>query len=194
MEKSEKKIILIICILIVLLIAILFYILNKQPEYNKELYNEIYSEYNEIFEENKEPSYIVQDIDGNKCRVIGKLTIPKMGVNSPIINETTDELLKIAPTKYAGPNPNEIGNFCIIGHNYRNDQFFSNLSILDIDDEIILISNAGDKKIYKVYEKFEVIETDLSPISQDTNGQIELTLITCTKNKQYRLIVKCRSI
>lgn len=194
MGKLEKKIILIICILIVILVAILWFLLNKTPKYDKELYDEIYSEYNEIFEGNEDPNVVIQKIDGKEYKVIGKLTIPKMNVNSPIINETTDELLKIAPTKYAGPNPNEVGNFCIIGHNYKNDQFFSNLSTLDIDDEIILTSNNGTEKLYKVYEKFEVIETDLSDTNQETNGQIELTLITCTKNKNYRLIVKCKSV
>ena len=194
MGKLEKKIILIICILIVILVAILWFLLNKTPKYDKELYDEIYSEYNEIFEGNEDSNVVIQKIDGKEYKVIGKLTIPKMNVNSPIINETTDELLKIAPTKYAGPNPNEVGNFCIIGHNYKNDQFFSNLSTLDIDDEIILTSNNGTEKLYKVYEKFEVIETDLSDTNQETNGQIELTLITCTKNKNYRLIVKCKSV
>ncbi len=192
MEKSEKKIILIICILIIFLVGILLFILNQEPKYNKELYDEIYSEYNQIFE--NEENYKIEEIDGKKCRVIGKLTISKLNINSPIINETTDELLKIAPTKYAGPDPNEVGNLCIIGHNYKNDQFFSNLSTLDIDDEIILTSNDGTEKVYKVYEKFEVVETDLSDTNQNTNGQIELTLITCTKSKQYRLIVKCRSV
>ena len=139
MEKTERNIIIIICILILLLVLILLYIINEEPKYNKELYEEVYSEYNEIFEEdNKKENYIVQDINGRNCRVIGKLTIPKLNINSPVINETTDELLKIAPTKYAGPNPNEVGNFCIIGHNYKNDQFFSNLSILEIGDKIIL--------------------------------------------------------
>ena len=194
MEKLEKKIILIICILIIILVAILWFLLNKTPKYDKELYDEIYSEYNEIFEGNEDPNVVMQNIDGKEYRVIGKLTIPKMNVNSPIINETTDELLKIAPTKYAGPNPNEVGNLCIIGHNYKNDQFFSNLSTLDIDDEIILTANNGTEKVYKVYEKFEVVETDLSDTSQETNGQIELTLITCTKSRAYRLIVKCRSV
>ena len=75
MEKSEKYAILIICILIILLVLILQYILNKKPEYNKELYDEIYSEYNEIFKEDKNSNYLVQDINGKSCRVIGRLTI-----------------------------------------------------------------------------------------------------------------------
>ena len=45
------------------------------------------------------------------------LVIPKLSIKYPVINETTEEYLKIAPTKLFGPNANEVGNLCIIGHN-----------------------------------------------------------------------------
>lgn len=35
----------------------------------------------------------------------------------------TEALLKISPTKFWGADPNEVGNFCIVGHNYRNTRF-----------------------------------------------------------------------
>ena len=212
MEKSEKRIIIAIIILTLLLVAILIYIINQEPEYDEQLYEEIYSEYNEIFEEDKnettgvdieinqnqinknEKIYLMQNDNGDEYRVIAKILIPKMNIYSPVIYETTDELLKIAPTKLWGPNPNEVGNFCIIGHNYRNDQFFSNLSTLEVGDELVLKNNSGLEKKYIVYDKYEVLETDLSPTNQETNGKIEMTLITCTKNKKKRLIVKARAI
>ena len=40
--------------------------------------------------------------------VIGKIIIPEIDMKSPIIKETTTEYLKIAPTKYCGPEVNEI--------------------------------------------------------------------------------------
>ena len=52
---------------------------------------------------------------------------------------------------------------------------------MEIGDKIILTGNDGNEKKYEVYKKFEVIETDLRAISQETDGQIELTLITCSK-------------
>ena len=45
-----------------------------------------------------------------------------------------------------------------------------------------------------VYDKYEVNEKDLSCTSQDTNGNIEVTLITCASAKKKRLVVKCRAI
>lgn len=207
MDKSNKRIIIAIVVFLIIDILILIYIINKQPDYDKKIYDEIYSEYNNIFDENdnsdtaenieykKEDNiYIEQGVFGEEYRVIGKIGISKINIYSPIIYETTEELMKIAPTKLCGPNLNEVGNLCIIGHNYRNDQFFSNLSNLENGDEIIIINNNKEKLTYKVYDKYEVLEDDISCLSQETNGKIELTLITCTKNKKKRLVVKCRSI
>lgn len=46
--------------------------------------------------------------------------------------------------------------------------------------------------MYKVYDIYIVDETDMSCISQQTNGKIELTLITCDNDNTKRLVVKCR--
>ena len=45
---------------------------------------------------------------------------------------------------------------------------------------------------YSVYDKFEVDPTDTSCTSQHTNGQKEITLITCTNDSKRRVIVKAR--
>lgn len=40
--------------------------------------------------------------------IIGLIEIDALGINYPIINEFSYDLLKIAPCKFLGPNPNEI--------------------------------------------------------------------------------------
>ena len=55
---------------------------------------------------------------------IGQINIPKVKINYPIISETNNTLMKIGITKYWGCNPNEVGNMCLVGHNYRNDGKF----------------------------------------------------------------------
>lgn len=47
--------------------------------------------------------------------------------------------------------------------------------------------------MYKAYDMYIVDETDMSCTSQETNGKIELTLITCANDNSKRLIVKCRA-
>ena len=58
--------------------------------------------------------------DGHVYTPIATIRIPKINIYYPILSETTEELLKKAPTKFMYGEPNEVGNFCIAGHNYRN--------------------------------------------------------------------------
>jgi len=51
----------------------------------------------------------------------------------------------------------------------------------------------GNSLEYIIYDKFEVLDTDISSTNQNTNGKIEVTLITCNNIKGNRLIFKCQS-
>ena len=131
---------------------------------------------------------------------IGTVRIPKINVEYPILDgetdsvEETEDLLKISPTKFWGPEPNEVGNFCIVGHNYRNTKFFSKVPTLE-DGDIIEITDLAGKTInYRVYNKYEVDPTDVSCTSQLTNGNKEVTLITCTNDSKLRVVVKAREV
>lgn len=90
--------------------------------------------------------------------------------------------------------PNEVGNYCIVGHNYRNGKMFGRLSELVNGDIINLQDFTGRELTYEVYYKYVVVPTDTRCTSQLTNGNKELTLITCTSNGTKRLIVKCRAV
>ena len=120
------------------------------------------------------------------------LEYPKLGINYPVLSEETEELLKISLCKYWGPNPNKVGNYCIVGHNYKSGKMFGKLSGAEIGDEVNLTDLNGDKVTYSVYNKYVVEPTDVSCTSQLTNNQKEITLITCTNYGQDRLVVKAR--
>lgn len=77
--------------------------------------------------------YISED---NNFSVIGLIEIKKIRINYPIISSYNDDLLKIAPCRFFGPMPNEIGNMCVAGHNYNSYKFFSKLKDLSIGDII----------------------------------------------------------
>ena len=47
---------------------------------------------------------------------------------------------------------------------------------------------------YQIYNKYTVDPTDVSCTSQNTNGQKEITLITCTDDSKQRVIVKAKAI
>ena len=85
------------------------------------------------------------------------------------------------------------GNLVIVGHNYKNGQFFGNLKKVAKEDNVFLISSAGKAKMYKVYDIYIIDEKDMSCTNQETNGRTELTLITCDNDNTKRLVVKCRA-
>lgn len=138
--------------------------------------------------------------NGYKYASIGTVKIPKINVEYPILDgetdsvEETEDLLKISPTKFWGPEPNEVGNFCIVGHNYRNTKFFSKVPTLENGDIIEITDLSGKTINYRVYNKYEVDPTDVSCTSQLTNGNKEVTLITCTNDSKLRVIVKAREV
>ena len=127
------------------------------------------------------------------------IKIPKIGINYPVISKTSEELLKISVNKFHGPNPNEVGNYCIVGHNYLNDKMFSRLDELKNGDIVELKDLSGKIIEYRVYDKYIVNSTDTSCTSQRTKdgkklGFREITLITCANYGTQRLIVKCREV
>ncbi len=127
------------------------------------------------------------------------IKIPKIGINYPVISKTSEELLKISVNKFHGPNPNEVGNYCIVGHNYLNDKMFSRLDELKNGDIVELKDLSGKIIEYRVYDKYIVNPTDTSCTSQRTKdgkklGFREITLITCANYGTQRLIVKCREV
>ena len=131
---------------------------------------------------------------GDKYYTIGVVEIPSIDVKYAIINKTTDELLRISPTKFWGPDPNKIGNFCIVGHNYRNKRFFSKVPTLKNGDIIQITDPTGRKIDYAIYDSYVVEPENVSATSQKTDGKREVTRITCTNDSQKRVIVKAREV
>ncbi len=123
---------------------------------------------------------------------IGKIEIPKINLEYGILNTCTDELLKLSPCYFWGAEPNEVGNFCVVGHNYRNNKFFSKVINLVEGDEIYITDLTGRKLTYTIYDKYVVEPNNKECTSQLTNGLKEVTLITCTNDSSQRVIVKAR--
>ena len=132
--------------------------------------------------------------DGKKYDSIGIIRIPKINLIYPILSETTYSLMKVAPCKFHGGNPNAVGNLCIIAHNYRRKGvFFSDVPDLEVGD-IVEIQELSKRTIeYEVYDINTVVEDDVSDTTQKTNGRKEVTLITCTdESNEQRVIVRCK--
>lgn len=122
--------------------------------------------------------------------LFGIIEIPKINVYYPVFSSLNDELLKVSPCKFYGSTPNNFGNICIAGHNYNNNLFFSNLSYLELHDEIFLYDNNEKKFIYEVFNIYEVEPTNLAPMLEYSKTQKTLTLITCNNLTKNRIVVK----
>ena len=132
--------------------------------------------------------------NGKKYESIGVINIPKINLTYPILSKTTDALMKVAPCKFHGGSPNEVGNLCIIAHNYRRKGvFFSDVPDLEVGD-IVEIQDLSKRTVqYEVYDIHTVVEDDVSDTTQKTNGRKEVTLITCTDDSnEQRVIVRCK--
>lgn len=135
--------------------------------------------------------------NGQNYDSIGILNIPSLNIQYPILSSTSEQTLKVALTKYWGGNPNEVGNLCISGHNYKNSKFFGKLQNIKNGDIIQITDLNGQTLDYKVYDTKIVDPSDTSCTSQLTNGNIEITLITCyyengSVHASKRFIVKAR--
>lgn len=214
MRKTNIKILLFTILIMLLIFSAVYIVFLNNSSKGKEneenivenvnieniLTNEISQDTQNVIEEEEEiiPEILTSE-SGDTYSIIGNINIPSLNIDYPIISKYTEELLKIAPIKYWGADPNEVGNMVIIGHNYKNNKFFSKLPNIKIGD-IIKITDLSEKTLdYRVYETEIVEPSDNSCTSQKTNGNTEITLITCyyengVKHATKRFVVKARTI
>ena len=129
--------------------------------------------------------------------VAGTMKIPTINLEYPIVEEVSTTSLNTALV-FLYPSPDNLnmpGNSVIIGHNYRNGTFFSNLKKLSNGAKIYVTDYRGTSLTYEVYNIFEAHEADTSFYQRDTNGLAELTLSTCTDaSNDQRTIIFAKQI
>ena len=223
MRKLFKdRIFRVIVLFTIVIFIMIFYILfskftgknkSKIAVNNDELYDSSEEQNSEDYVEDTDATQIVNEqeetytYDGEtKLRVyktksgdtyssVGKIIIDKINVNLQILSKYTDEIMKISVCRLYGPKyPNQAGNFCIIGHNYRNTKFFSKLSTLEIGDTFKIIDLDENLVTYRIYDKYTVEPTDVSCLEQNDDGKKIVTLITCTDDLKLRYILKAEAI
>lgn len=137
--------------------------------------------------------------NGKRYPSVGRIEIPKIGVNYAILAQTSGDTLvdwlKVSPVMFWGVYPNEIGNLSIAGHNYRNKRFFSKVPTLKIGDRIKITDASGKKVNYTIFDKYEVDpkNTDcINDVPGKENKRV-VTIITCTNDSKKRVIVQAEA-
>lgn len=189
-----KKIIVNIFIIILIFNIYLFTVIEQNVEKNIpeiKVYSNIAKE---AIVQNNENQYPKEEIENiyNGYEVCAKLEIPAISLETNILSEYSEEALKISPTKFWGADANEIGNFCIVGHNFINDNMFHDLKKLQIGDNLFIIDNEIGKVEYEIFEIYKVLPEDVSPLDAVTTNEREVTLITCTSDSKERIIIKAK--
>ena len=199
-------------IFIILLLLELFIFFIEIEQQSTEIANEpqeimITDEIKEEIEETKEneivteiqiptKQYEKEDIitEYKGYTVSSKLTIPAISLETYILQNYSVNALRVSVTKFWGVDANQIGNFCVAGHNFKNKNMFSNLKKLNIGDRLFISDNKVGKVEYEIYDKFIVFPYETDCLNPETNGKREVTLITCTIDSKQRIIIKAREV
>lgn len=122
------------------------------------------------------------EIDGRKY--IGKIKIPAIDIELPVISSWDYDALRIAPCRYFGSVYTD--NMVVAAHNYSSH--FGKIGGLNIGDEIVFTDVEGNLFKYNVSE----VET-LGPydIESMKTGGWDFTLFTCTLGGRTRVTVRC---
>lgn len=126
-------------------------------------------------------------------QVEGILEIPKINIKYPIISQTSDETMKISLTKFWGNDINEMGNYCIAGHNNKDGTMFGKTRKLEIGDIIKLTNLKNETLDYYIFKIYSVDPNDTSYVNVTYEDTKEVTLITCTNGHKNRLIIKAKA-
>ena len=203
-KKNSIKLLILISII---LIGIFLYITHRNEDveefsYIEQTSSQTYSNVKDVNELKEEIEKNIIQVEEYTCmpkeikgyKVIGKLSISSINLDTYILEETNNKTLNVSVTKLEGPDINTVGNFCITGHNYLKSNMFGKLKKVNKEDKIILTDTFGKEQEYIVYDKFEISPDDTDVLNQNTNGKKEVTLITCTIGAIKRLVVKAVEI
>jgi len=184
--------ILVIAFVVVLTMVIIRYTKNY---YNEKDVEETLAIIEKEFENNdKNENIDLLDVNYKGYKIEGIIEIPKIGIKYPIIDTTTDETMSISITKFWGPQPNEIGNYTVAGHNNMDGTMFGKTKYLEVGD-IIKLTNLKNETIeYKIFNIYSIDPNDLSIVESVQEGSREITLITCTNGHKNRLVTRAREI
>ena len=125
--------------------------------------------------------------------MVGYIEIPKTGIKYPVLEEATKKSIEVSVAILYGPGLNKVGNTVIEGHNYRNGMFFSDNAKISVGDKIYITDLNGNKVTYIVYNTYETTPEDSDYMSRDTNGAMEITLLTCNDDVSGRIIIWARA-
>jgi sortase A len=152
---------------------------------NDALYSIIYTSGDKVKDENSPEvqvltkSLVINNTDVSNTIFFGEISIPALGVNWKMNNETVNQLGSVyhySESYYPGHN----GTIGLLGHHTRYSAPFANINLLKAGDTVTVSDYLTQKKyVYEVTSNGDIKgDYKTNPI-QFPGGVFELTLVTC---------------
>lgn len=116
--------------------------------------------------------------------LVGIIRVPGVGVELPVLNNWSYELLKLSPCRYSGSIAGQ--DLILMGHNYK--KHFAPLRQVSPGDRVEFLDVSGTSHSYVVAETEVLKPTQLDELS---SSDYSLTIFTCTPGGQSRFVVRC---
>ncbi len=151
----------------------------------------------ELFENKIEKKEIqknqIHTVNYNGYTILGRIEIPKVGINTVILKEQTYAAMNIGAIKTYGVDLNEPGGFVISAHNFRGrTPFFYPVLNLKQGDPIYIYDVKGDKRKYLVDSVSRYVSPNDTSYLSHYDGY-HLTIVTCENGGKSRIVVKATS-
>lgn len=116
--------------------------------------------------------------------LIGSISIPSVGICLPVLDDWSEDMLKVSPCRYRGSISG--GDMIIMGHNYKSH--FTPLQKIAVGAEVEFENTLGKVFRFRVakIEYLHRTEGELLP-----SEEYPLTVFTCTPGGLERIVVRC---
>ena len=118
---------------------------------------------------------------------IGYLSIPDLMLQLPVMSQWNNQKLQKSPCRYSGTLRGR--DLVLMAHSYASH--FGRLSTLSEGAQIQFTDMEG---IVWYYEIAAMDILDAYDVEEMVAGEYDMTLFTCTKDRQHRVTVRCNMI
>ena len=163
--------------------------LNNQEKYARQLFeNKIEKKKEEI------PENQTYTVSYKGYTILGRIEIPRVGINTVILKEHTYAAMNIGAIKTYGVDLNEKGGFVISAHNFRGkSSFFYPIRNLKNGDKINISDNKGRNMEYTVYSVSRYVKPNDTSYLVKTDDY-HVTLVTCENGGKSRIVVRAHIV
>lgn len=132
-----------------------------------------------------EPEEDMPAVAAGDLKLIGRLSVPALGLELPVCERWSSENASAAPCRYKGSAYD--GSLIIAGHSFR--EHFGTLKELEYGDRVEFEDTEGYTFRYEVIRIEQIDGRDIQGMEE---GEWDLTLFTCAWDNTKRIAVRCR--